>query len=72
MKTNKKIDLHEQSSEELQKMLKDARGELFTTRLDHVRGKVKNVRSIRALRKTIAQVSSVIRGKELAAYGKSA
>ncbi len=70
MKTNKKKELHSQTLEELKKLLSDSRKELLSTRLDHTRGKVKNVRVLRSLRKTIAQVSTVLRGKELT-HGKN-
>jgi ribosomal protein L29 len=66
MKTNDKKDLHKKSVEELGKILGDNRRELTESRLSHSRGKLKNPRTIRSLRKTIAQIASVLRGKELA------
>ena len=66
MKTNEKKDLHKKSVEELEKILGDNRRELTESRLSHSRGKLKNPRTIRSLRKTIAQIASVLRGKELA------
>ncbi len=66
MKTNDKKDLHKKSVEELEKILGDNRRELTESRLSHSRGKLKNPRTIRSLRKTIAQIASVLRGKELA------
>ena len=66
MKTNEKKDLHKKSVEELGKILGDNRRELTESRLSHSRGKLKNPRTIRSLRKTIAQIASVLRGKELA------
>ncbi len=66
MKTNEKKDLHKKSIEELGKTLGDNRRELSESRLSHSRGKLKNPRTIRSLRKNIAQIASVLRGKELA------
>ena len=66
MKTNEKKDLHKKSVEELGKILGDNRRELTESRLAHSRGKLKNPRTIRSLRKNIAQIASVLRGKELA------
>jgi len=66
MKTNEKKDLHKKSVEELGKILGDNRRELTESRLSHSRGKLKNPRTIRSLRKNIAQIASVLRGKELA------
>ncbi len=72
MKKEKKVELHEQSIEELKKMLMDTQKELASARLDHSRGKIKNVRTLRSLRTVIARVKTVLRGKELASYGKNA
>lgn len=65
MKTNERKELHHKTSEELQKMLMDARKELVTARLSHTRGKLKNPRSLMMIRRNIAQVLSVLRRKEL-------
>jgi ribosomal protein L29 len=70
MKTNEKKELHHKSNEELQKMLIDNEKELFNSRLDHTRGKLKNVRSITMLRRNIAQIATILRGKELS-HGKN-
>lgn len=71
MKKNK-VDLHAQSVEELKKTLAEKRKELLTSRLDHVRGKLKNGSSLSNIRRHIAQVATVIREKELKSYGKNA
>ena len=65
MKTNEKKELHHKSAVELRKLLTDTNRELSTLLLDHERGKVKNVRSITALRKNISQIGTILRGKEL-------
>lgn len=71
MKTNEKKDLHNKTIADLQKLLNDNRKDLMNTRLDHTRGKLKNVRTISKLRKNIAQIGSILRGKELT-NGKNA
>jgi ribosomal protein L29 len=65
MKTNEKKELHHKSIEELKKMLLDNEKELLTARLDHTRGKLKNVSSMTMLRRNIAQILTILRGKEL-------
>lgn len=65
MKTNDLKELHHKTVTELQKMLYDTRYELNTARLDHTRGKLKNVRNLRTLRKNIAQIATILNGKEL-------
>lgn len=66
MKTNEKKELQQKNIAELKKSLEDSRKEIITAKLDHARGKLKNPRSIRALRRNIAQIMTVIHGKELA------
>lgn len=66
MKTNEKKELHHKTEKELQNMLADTRKELASARLAHTRGKLKNVTSLALMRRTIAQIQTVLRGKELA------
>lgn len=72
MKTDKKKELHSQTIDDLKKLISDTRKELISMKLDHARGKIKNTSMLRTLRKTIAQASTVLRGKELESYGKNA
>jgi large subunit ribosomal protein L29 len=58
-------ELHEKSVDELKKLLQDNRKELLTSRLDLTRGTLKNSSSLTNIRKTIAQVLTVLREKEL-------
>ncbi len=66
MKTNEKKELHSKTIIELKKKLVDSHSELFTNRLSHTRGKLKNPRVITVLKRNIAQIESILRGKELA------
>lgn len=65
MKTNERKDLHNRSVEELKKKLIEAQEELFTSRLSHTRGKLKNPRVITVLKRNIAQILTILHGKEL-------
>lgn len=65
MKTNLKKELHQKKIEDLRKMLDDKRHELVTSRLSHTRGKLKNPRLLRTLSDEIAQLLTILRGKEL-------
>lgn len=66
MKTNELRELHAKSKDELQKLLSDAQEAFFSLRMDHTQLKLKNVRSLSVKRREIAQIQSVLRGKELA------
>lgn len=65
MKTNDRKEMHKKSIDDLMKSLTEKQNELSESRLSHTRGKLKNPRTIRALRRDIAQISSILRGKEL-------
>ena len=52
-------ELRQKSKEELQQLLEDQKNTLRQLRFDLAAGKVKNVRQIRQLRKTIAQILTV-------------
>lgn len=71
MKTNEMKDLHNKTEADLQKLLNDNRKELTNTKLEHTRGKLKNVKTLSKLRKNIAQIATILRGKELT-HGKNA
>lgn len=65
MKKNEKKELYSKSTDELRKKLFDAKAELFESKLSHTRGKLKNPRKITILRRNIAQIMTILRGKEL-------
>ena len=65
MKTNEKKDLQLKKVEELNNLLLQKRKDLAISGLSHVRGKLKNPRTLRMLRKEIAQISTILRRKEL-------
>ncbi len=71
MKTNDRKELHKKTVDDLMKSLSEKQNELSESRLSHTRGKLKNPRILRALRRDIAQIASILRGKELA-NGKNA
>ncbi len=56
-------ELRQKSSEELKRVLKDSRNRLRQLRFDLASGKVKNVREIRALRKDVARILTLIKQK---------
>ncbi len=64
MKTNEKKLLHNKELSELKKMAADLRSELSTARLDQSMYKLKNTRSLFTKRKELAQILTIMRGKE--------
>ncbi len=72
MKLRDKKELHHKTSEELKKNVAEMQKELFSARMEHKQGKLKNFRSLKAMRKSIAQMLTIVREKELADYGKNA
>lgn len=65
MKKDKKIELAGKKTDELLKLLHDAKNTLFSMRLDHVQQKLKNTRSLFHKRKEIARIITKMREKEL-------
>ena len=65
MKTKDKQALHTKTIGELKKLLQDSKSALFSLSLDKTQNKLKNTRSIYLKRKEIAQISTVLREKEL-------
>ena len=65
MKTKDKKELHLKSLEDLKTLVKDAKELLSNLNLDKTQNKLKNTRQIFLKRKEIAQILTVIRGKEL-------
>lgn len=67
MKRNDIKALTEKTKEELHELLKNARQEVASLKLDKSLHKLTNTRVIFLKRKEIAQISTAIRGKELSA-----
>lgn len=65
MKTKDRQAFHAKTLQELKRELVQAKETLFLLKLDKSLGKLKNIRSIFWKRKEIAQISTIIRGKEL-------
>lgn len=65
MRGNDRAALHKKDVLELKTLLKEARGALFTHRMEQARGKQKNTRVIFHKRKDIARVQTVLRAKKL-------
>lgn len=72
MKIREKKELHHKSVEELAKSIAEKQKELFDAEIEHSQGRLKNPRSLKALRITIARMLTIVREKELANYGKNA
>ncbi|OHA64685.1 MAG: 50S ribosomal protein L29 [Candidatus Wildermuthbacteria bacterium RIFCSPLOWO2_01_FULL_48_29] len=58
------LDLQKKTVAELQKMLREQRAKLQQLRFDLPGGKVKNVRGIREIRRSIARILTLIRQKQ--------
>lgn len=65
MKTKQKKELHTRTMQELKVMLKEAKEELFSLKLEKVQRKLKNLRSIFEKRKNIAKILTILREKEI-------
>ena len=65
MKTKDKKELHLKSLQELKKLVMDAKDALSGFKLDKTQNKLKNTSLLSLKRKEIAQMLTVIRGKEL-------
>ncbi len=65
MKTKDKKELHLKNLQELNKLIIDAKDALSGLRLDKTQNKLKNTSSLSLRRKEIAQMLTIIRGKEL-------
>jgi len=66
MRLRDQKDLANKSTQELGKMLSDAKKSLFDLQMDSTLGKVKNTRSLFWKRKEIAYILTQLRRKELA------
>jgi len=58
-------DVRDLTSEELQRKLESLKGELFNLRFQVATGQLDNPMRMREVRKTIAQVKTVLREREL-------
>ncbi len=61
----KASDLREQSFEELEQRLAETKEELFNLRFQNATGQLDNYRRLRALRKDIARMKTILRAIEL-------
>lgn len=61
----KASDLREQSFEELEQRLTETKEELFNLRFQNATGQLDNYRRLRALRKDIARMKTILRAIEL-------
>ena len=61
----KATELRTKTSEELEQMLKDLKGELFTLRFQNAINQLDNTMRIKAVRKDIARIKTVLREMEL-------
>ena len=64
MKLKQKNELFQKGENELRKMLKDAKENLFNLKLDLSQNKLKNTRSIFLKRKEIALILTALKEKE--------
>lgn len=65
MKTKDKKELHLKSLEELNNLAREAKDALSGLKLDKAQNKLKNTSLLSLKRKEIAQMLTIIRGKEL-------
>lgn len=65
MKTKDKKELHLKSLKELNKLVLDAKDMVFNLRFDKTQNKLKNTSLLSLKRKEVAQMLTIIRGKEL-------
>lgn len=72
MKIKQKNELFQKSVNELKKLLKDSRNDLFNLRLDLSQNKLKNTSSIFLKRKEIALILTALKEKEFEKNEKNA
>ena len=63
---NKTKELNDMTTAELQAQLDDAKKEMFTLRLQQVSGQLENPLQIRALRRSIARIKTIMNQAETA------
>jgi ribosomal protein L29 len=67
MKLRDKKELHHKTVEELKKSIVEKQKELFDAQIEHTQGRLKNPRSLKSLRITIAQMLTIVREKDMLA-----
>ncbi|KYH28819.1 MULTISPECIES: 50S ribosomal protein L29 [Clostridium] len=65
MRANELQELRQSSSQELSTKLNDLKAELFNLRFQLATGQLENPMRIRQVKKSIAQVKTILREKEL-------
>ena len=70
MKANQINELRGNSADELQKKVMELKAELFNLRFQHATGQLENPMRIKDVKKSIAQVKTVAKEKELNAFVK--
>lgn len=70
MKANEFKTMSESTVDELQKKAGELKTELFNLRFQLATGQLENPMQIREVKKSIAQIKTVLREKELKAIGK--
>ncbi|MBC2579649.1 50S ribosomal protein L29 [Clostridium sp. DJ247] len=68
MKAKELKDLRESSPQDLQAKLTDLKGELFNLRFQLATGQLENPMRIREVKKSIAQIKTILREEELRAF----
>lgn len=69
MKIRDKQELHTKTMDELVKLIKDARDELSSLRLEKVQNKLKNTSDLSNMRNKIAVIKTILKEKELIKNG---
>jgi len=70
MKANEIKVMRESTPEELIKRITELKAELFNLRFQHATGQLENPMRIREVKKTIAQLKTIMRENELKAMGR--
>ena len=70
MKAKELQELRQSSPQDLQAKLDDLKAELFNLRFQLATGQLENPMRIKDVKKSIAQLKTVVREKELSASGK--
>jgi large subunit ribosomal protein L29 len=68
MKANELRELRQSGPQDLQAKLNDLKGELFNLRFQLATGQLENPMRIREVKKSIAQIKTILREEELRAF----
>jgi len=68
MKAKELQELRQSSPQDLQAKLNDLKGELFNLRFQLATGQLENPMRIREVKKSIAQIKTILRQEELRAF----